>query len=731
MKLWPFKRKKKEQHSEHDQVEKQSSKRNKEQLEMSYDRSDFMNKIGLTGFDVPVRPKDRGYQCDVKAGGEYPFRSYILDFGNTSLATGELDTLYRAGSINVNFHISKLTRNQAVSKYKRAVTDEGARALNAAKAGNDLEVKEAQKAEAEAQRLFDEISEGYNNGFLGTMAVTMFAENERSLENMGMLIQDSLQHNEHTLRPLYNRQRDGWLSTLPLSNNHLTDGTDRRFFDRTAIVAASPFYSSKIPFTGGVPVGPNIHTNNMEFLNVFAPYLDNYSTLIAGTSGSGKSFGNKHISSGQVLLGYRIFSIDPDGENGPICTLLGGKEVEIREGGNCTINICALTEEEIEKTLPDGRKTSEIIVPIGKKQGHILTFYNKLLGGLTPEEKAVIKEAIKDVIADWGITEDPTSLYEAEKRPVRLPNGDVEHKKPRKREFTLLDIYKRFLLNCTDGYDLENLTYKEITDPDAKRLLKVCRGYLRDQPDGKIFDGQTQFNGEKIDNLLDDICWVNFNIQAIEGSDIYDLVMHVLTQLGWEYFIKRPSLRKYRKRLKIEEAWRMKHVDGAMQFVEELARRSRKYNAGVDIVTQDIKPFLDDPDGEAVVKNATSSIFLRLGALKDEEKAELQSVFGLSEGELEIIARKPPENEDKTSKGECVLRVGGSSAFVKIDVSDDMRAFIDTDPEYLMQNGLMPSMDQGLFFEEEDVIEESEKAPLSTEEEPTNNEDEEQEVIPT
>lgn len=693
---------KKKKNVENQNEKKSSNKKNSKRYEDPQIEG-YIEKIALEGFYIPMDTRDRGYQIEQRAGKEYPFRSYILSFGNTSIATGELDTLFRAGALNINFHLSKLTKSQAVNKYKRAVTDEAARALQMQKAGNDLEFDEAIKARNKADQLLNEISDGYNDGFLGTMAVTLFGEDDRTLDNMGILIQDSVEHNEHSLRPLYNRQRDGWLSCLPLSPNKLTSAVDKRFFDRTSIVATSPFYSSKIPFSGGVPIGENLHNRNMEFLNVFAPYLENYSSLIVGTSGSGKSFSNKYISSSQILLGHRIFSIDPDGENGPICVLMGGKEVEIREGGQNTINPCALTEEEIEHTLPDGRRVSKVIVPLGSKVGRLVSFYNKILDGMNAQEKELIKKAILDVIRAWGITEDPESLYEKEKRPVRQSNDEITYKKQRKSEFTLSDIYKQLITNNTKGYDLDNLTFEKIIDADARRLLKVLRGYLRDRPDGVIFDGQTQFGGEKIENLLDDIPWVNFNIKAIEGSDIYDVVFYVLTVLGWEYFVKRPSLRKYRKRLKIEEAWRMKHIDGAMLFVEELARRSRKYNAGVDIITQDLKPFLNDPNGQAVVKQATSALFLRIGAMNNDEKEELQSIFSLSEGELNIICRKPSESENDQTKGEGILRVGGSSAYIKVNVSDEMRAFIDTDPEYLINNGLMPSIDEIIEDEEVDT----------------------------
>ncbi|MEF3313834.1 hypothetical protein PV433_33665 [Paenibacillus sp. GYB004] len=664
-------------------------------------RLELLDVIGLTGHHIPRHPKDRGYQCD-RGGSEYCFRSFILDFGDTNLITGALDSLYRAGALNVTFYHTKLTKSQAIKKYKQASTDEGARLIQMRRSGNDIEAREAEKSMDNAHRLLEEISDGYNDGLLGTLVLTIFAPDERTLDQIGMLIQDDLIGNDHNLRTLYNRQRDGWLSSLPIGNNRLTDTVDRRFFDRTAIVAASPFYSSRIPFSGGVPLGVNQHTYTMEFLNVFAPYLDNYSSMIVGASGSGKSFANKYISSCQRLLGQKIFSIDPDGEMGPICVLMGGAEVEVREGGDVCLNVCAMTEEEIDVTLKDGRRVTKVVVPIGTKQGQLIKFYDKLMGksegldGLLAEEKAILKQAISDVITQKGITEDPESLYEKEKAPIRLADGEIQYKRVRKPEFTLTDIFKQILVNCTKDYNLDTLTFDGIADMDAKRLLKVLRGYLRDRPDGKLFDGQTSFGeGRNVDDIFDSIPWVNFNIKSVEGSDVYELVMHTIMMLGWEYFIKRPSLRRYRKRIKAEEGWRLKKVPGGMEFVEELARRSRKYNGGVDIITQDLAPFLDDENGIAVVKNATSGLFLRIGSISKEEKEKLKSIFNFSEGELEIICRRPPESEEDESRGEGILRVGGSSAFIKVTVSDEIRKFIDTDPEYLAKNGLYPEREAG------------------------------------
>ncbi len=140
----------------------------------------------------------------------------------------------------------------------------------------------------------------------------------------------------------------------------------------------------------------------------------------------------------------------------------------------------------------------------------------------------------------------------------------------------------------------------------------------------------------------------------------------------------------------------MKRVPGGMEFVEDSSRRSRKYNAGIDVITQDLNPFIDDDNGKALVKNATSAAFFRIGQIEMDERLQLKSIFNLSDGELNIICQRPPEDENDDSRGMCILRVGGSTAYIKVTVSEEMRHFIDTDPDWLYQHGLLPEVEEAV-----------------------------------
>src|ERR1700730_16338251 len=66
----------------------------------------FYDFVSPTGFEVPTQTRDHGYVLDGPVGS-YPFRTFHVEFGTTTLTTGALDVLYRAGPINLNFFITK------------------------------------------------------------------------------------------------------------------------------------------------------------------------------------------------------------------------------------------------------------------------------------------------------------------------------------------------------------------------------------------------------------------------------------------------------------------------------------------------------------------------------------------------------------------------------------------------------------------------------------------------
>ena len=70
------------------------------------------------------------------------------------------------------------------------------------------------------------------------------------------------------------------------------------------------------------------------------------------------------------------------------------------------------------------------------------------------------------------------------------------------------------------------------------------------------------------------------------------------------------------------------------QFLENTARRIRKRNGALLVASQNFKEFADNPQGQAVLTNATVNIFLRQNSTDIDD---VQSVFKLSDGERNFL----------------------------------------------------------------------------------------------
>jgi type IV secretory pathway VirB4 component len=70
------------------------------------------------------------------------------------------------------------------------------------------------------------------------------------------------------------------------------------------------------------------------------------------------------------------------------------------------------------------------------------------------------------------------------------------------------------------------------------------------------------------------------------------------------------------------------------QFLETAARRIRKRNGGLLVASQNFLEFADNPQGKAVLTNATANIFLKQDS---SDLDSVQNTFKLSNGERNFL----------------------------------------------------------------------------------------------
>ena len=156
------------------------------------------------------------------------------------------------------------------------------------------------------------------------------------------------------------------------------------------------------------------------------------------------------------------------------------------------------------------------------------------------------------------------------------------------------------------------------------------------------------------------------------------LAQQILMSWIWEKFVKKNSedKRKARqKRVIVDEAWMLLPFPEAVDFLNKMARRARKRNVSLAIISQRFQDFYEKPEAQAVLTSSDTKLFL---AQDKSEIQQLKEVFKLSEGEASFLVT--------CSKGEGLLKVGQDTAVIQITPTRKEFEFVETNMNKLVAN---------------------------------------------
>ena len=112
----------------------------------------------------------------------------------------------------------------------------------------------------------------------------------------------------------------------------------------------------------------------------------------------------------------------------------------------------------------------------------------------------------------------------------------------------------------------------------------------------------------------------------------------------------------------------------AVDFLNTMARRARKRNVSLAIISQRFQDFYEKPEAQAVLTSSDTKLFLA------QDKSEIQylkEVFKLSSGEANFLVT--------CQKGEGLLKVGADSAIIQITPTRKEFEFVETNLNKLVQ----------------------------------------------
>jgi len=563
--------------------------------------------------------------------------------------------LYLFGDINTSIYINPVPEAKSQLELNRVINQLETERIVAADRGNINRESILSQKRSEAEGLRDEIAAGFNKLFEASIVATLFTYNLQSLEAYTKLLATEMSKSLVGVKTAWAMQEEAFQSNLPLMKDSIKKV---HTFDRNSMATVFPFTTSEVGHLSGIPLGINKQTGVPILFDNFDKSLANYNMVVFAKSGAGKSVTMKTlISRSCVLMGIESLALDAEGEYRAVAEALGGINVVLSPNSKTIINLFDIEEEKVKDEITGRERT---VLNVENKIEDVTQALITMARGSTRSTevneltKQIIAEAVADEYVRCGITNDPNSLYK--ENSATFKGGKVQ--KERKEMPTIGSWYKTLLEKAKENED-KNYQYH------YSYLIKVMKQYVREL-NGQMayFDGQSTFD------LLDGVPFINLDISQLEERFARPLAQQILLSWIWEKYVKKNSedrKKATKKRVLVDEAWMLLPFPEAVDFLNKMARRARKRNVSLAIVSQRFQDFYEKPEAQAVLTSSDTKLFLA------QDKSEIQylkEVFKLSEGESGFLVT--------CGKGEGLLKVGGDSAILAIQPTKKEFEFVET-----------------------------------------------------
>jgi type IV secretory pathway VirB4 component len=313
------------------------------------------------------------------------------------------------------------------------------------------------------------------------------------------------------------------------------------------------------------------------------------------------------------MFDTEVIVIDPEREYEYLAEATGGRYFNISLNSEHHINPFELPPI-LEGESPAQILRSNIINLVG--------LFRLMMGGLTPEEDAIIDRAITETYALKDIT----------------PDADFTG-----LEAPLLSDFELVLAGMQGGESL------------AQRLTKYTKGTW-----AGFLNSPSNVDMNKK--------FVVFSVRDME-DELKPIAMYIVTHYIWNTI--RKNIKK--RLLVIDEAWWMMRSEDTASFLMGLVKRGRKYYLGVATITQDVDDFLKSPYGLPIITNSSIQVLLKQSPTSIDH---LQQVFNLTDEEKFLLL--------ESSVGEGIFFAGVKHVAIKIIASYTEDQIITSDPSQIL-----------------------------------------------
>lgn len=419
------------------------------------------------------------------------------------------------------------------------------------------------------------------------------------------------------------RMADGLKSILPLAEDAI--GVRKEFLT-SSLSATFPFLFPVGYTKKGVFLGHERNTHNPLFIDFGS--MSNKHFFVLGISGSGKSYASKFLIMQHLLASRcKVFILDPNGEYAGLTEKMDGKVIELSKNSKTIINLFDLAGEDF-----------------GSKMLTLISVFDIITGGLSESQKGVLNEALIRVYKDCGIrSEDPATW-------TRVPP-----------KFSNL---KKILETMREELGEQNQFNEERS---LEVLINRVKMYSKNGFFG-FLDKQTKIDLSK--------GFIDFDLSKLP-SQVRQLVMFSVLEL-----ISR-QIRKDKepKVVLIDEGWSLLRSKEAENYILEFIKTSRKYNASIGFITQEIEDLLRSEGGKSILNTTSTKILLR----QNSSNLDLISkTLALNEKEQNYLLR--------AEKGNGLLITENGKFEFGVNAPPEVHKLITTDPNESKETAETPKL---------------------------------------
>ena len=458
------------------------------------------------------------------------------------------------------------------------------------------------------EELRDRLIQAEEKMFEVGLYITVYAESEPELFKVENELKSILETRLIYFKPALFQQEEGFKSVIPLNDDHLQV---YQKLNSEPLSSFFPFISADLSSDKGILYGINRHNSSMIIFDRYS--LDNYNSIIFATSGAGKSYATKLEIIRTLMFETEVIVIDPEREYERLAEALGGRYFNISLSSDNHINPFDLAIPGKDETAGDVLRSNVI---------NLVGLFRIMLGGLTPQEDALIDRAITETYSIKDIT----------------PDSDFSQIDP-----PLLSDFE-MVLSGMEG-----------TESIVSRLSKYTHGSWA----GFM---------NKPSNVDINKKFVVFSVRDME-DDLKPVAMYIVTHFIWNEV--RKNIKK--RLLVVDEAWWMMKSDDTASFLFAIAKRGRKYFLGLATITQDVGDFMKNQYGVAIVTNSSLQLLLKQSPSTGDV---LQKTFNLTDEEKYLLL--------ECNKGEGIFFAGLKHAAIKIISSYTEDQLITSDPSQIL-----------------------------------------------